>query len=112
MATEAEIDRGCGEWIGLVVWATRAGLRPAPYWRIGVEEASNCNSMDEPGTNFLRRGALTWLISRPKMCCACPALIHLLAKPFRIIASSKDSAVVAWASSTKQRTPGSTALLL
>ena len=36
MATEAEIDRGCGEWIELVVWATRAGLRPAPTvgdWR-------------------------------------------------------------------------------
>ena len=30
VATEAEIDRSCGEWIGLVVWATRAGLRPAP----------------------------------------------------------------------------------
>jgi len=111
VATEAEIDRGCGEWIELVVWDA-GGSETRPYWQIGVEEASNCNSMDEPGTNFLRRGALTWLISRPKMCCACPALIHLLAKPFRIIASSKDSAVVAWASSTKQRTPGSTALLL
>jgi hypothetical protein len=35
LATEAEIDRRCAEWIGLVVGATRAGLRPAPAGGIG-----------------------------------------------------------------------------
>jgi len=67
VATEAEIDRGCGEWIELVVWDA-GGSETRPYWQIGVEEASNCNSMDEPATNLLRRGASTWLISRSKMC--------------------------------------------
>ena len=58
VATEAEIDRGCGEWsIGGV--GDAGGSETRPYWRIGVEQASSCNSMDEPGTNLLQRGALT-----------------------------------------------------
>jgi hypothetical protein len=47
VATEAEMDRVCDEWIGLVVWATRAGLRPAPTggsasrrWRVRHAPAS------------------------------------------------------------------------
>jgi hypothetical protein len=50
VATEAEIDRVCGEWIGFGV-GDAGGSETRPHWRIGVEEVARAPRPGKPGRN-------------------------------------------------------------